>query len=46
MVLSGSGLGLSIVKGYIDTFGGEIYVESEPGRGSRFTFKIPYVPGK
>jgi PAS domain S-box-containing protein len=42
----GSGLGLSIVKGYIDTFGGEIYVESEPGRGSRFTFKIPYIPGK
>ncbi|NCB18577.1 MAG: PAS domain S-box protein [Bacteroidia bacterium] len=42
----GSGLGLSIVKGYIDTFGGEIFVESEPGRGSRFTFKIPYIPGK
>jgi hypothetical protein len=38
----GSGLGLSIAKSYVKMLGGEIWVESEEGRGSTFYFTIPY----
>lgn len=38
----GSGLGLSIVKGYLEKLDGRIWLESEPGRGSVFYFSIPY----
>ena len=37
----GSGLGLSISKAYVELMGGSMSVESEPGKGSRFTFSIP-----
>ncbi|MFZ1730392.1 MAG: PAS domain S-box protein [Bacteroidota bacterium] len=37
----GSGLGLSIAKAYVEMLGGEIWVESEEGAGSRFYFTIP-----
>lgn len=37
----GMGLGLSITKGMIELCGGRIWVESEPGQGSRFTFTVP-----
>lgn len=37
----GSGLGLSICKGIIESFGGTVGVQSEPGIGSTFYFKIP-----
>ncbi len=37
----GSGLGLSLVHDIIFKHGGEIWVESEPGKGTTFTFSIP-----
>lgn len=37
----GNGLGLAISKGYIEKMGGEIWVESEIDRGSRFLFTLP-----
>lgn len=36
-----SGLGLSMVQWVIQAHGGEIHVESVPGKGSRFLFSIP-----
>jgi signal transduction histidine kinase len=37
----GSGLGLALVKHVIEAHGGQVLVDSEPGRGSRFTILIP-----
>lgn len=38
----GSGLGLSISKAYVELFGGQMWVNSEIGKGSVFYFTIPY----
>lgn len=42
----GTGLGLSICETIIHKLGGEIGVESEMGKGSRFWFTLPYKSAK
>jgi CheY-like chemotaxis protein len=37
----GSGLGLSVAKGYVELLGGKIWLESELGKGSTFYFSLP-----
>jgi heavy metal sensor kinase len=39
----GSGLGLAIVRQIVENHGGAITVRSEPGRGARFTIRLPAI---
>lgn len=41
---NGSGLGLTISRQFVELHGGKIWVESELGCGSTFSFRLPFVP--
>ena len=38
---SGAGLGLAIARSIVQAHGGDIQVQSEPGKGTQFTFHLP-----
>jgi two-component system NtrC family sensor kinase len=40
----GTGLGLPLAKRFVELHGGRMWVESEVGRGSTFTFALPLRP--
>jgi len=44
--LSGLGLGLSLSKKLVELHGGQIWVQSEKGKGSTFSFSIPLEVSK
>ena len=41
--ISGRGVGMDVVKNTVETLGGEILIETVPGRGTMFTYKIPQL---
>jgi signal transduction histidine kinase len=42
----GTGLGLAIVRQIVEAHAGTVHVESEVGKGSKFSFTLPYLEGQ
>jgi len=42
----GHGIGLALVKRFVDNFGGSVSVDSEPGKGTTFHLKLPLAGGE
>jgi signal transduction histidine kinase len=43
---SGSGIGLPIAQHYVQLLGGELKLESTPGKGTTFWFALPFKEGQ
>jgi signal transduction histidine kinase len=43
-MIPGTGMGLTIAREIVRAHHGRIWVESEPGKGARFSFSIPRTP--
>lgn len=46
LTLQGTGIGLNIVKGHVDEFGGDISFKSAKNLGTTFTVKLPLIKAK
>lgn len=42
-IVYGHGLGLYVAKSYVDSMGGQIWVQSDEGKGSKFTISFPVL---
>ncbi|MDR2354428.1 MAG: chemotaxis protein CheW [Deltaproteobacteria bacterium] len=41
--ISGRGVGMDVVKSTVENLGGEVLIETSPGKGTTFTYKIPQL---